>query len=902
MSPPIQTVMKRLILLVAILSSSLAATLSAQQLFPEEGTLPQTAIQPSELNDLEPITPEPPAVVGEQSATSINSGNWNEPAVWDCLCVPTGDFDITIAANTNVAITGNVSMVNLTIETGATLSATAMSDVVLSVVGDWTCDGNFVRGMSEVKLIGGAVQQINGASNFHTLKVDGTGNVVLNGPVDIYNFVDIGTTTFTTNNFLALRSTGTSKTGAIAPILGGTLNGRITFERALSSSANGWLTLGSPTTDATVQDINNNFLTTGFAGSNFPNNSFVSVQNYYEPAGEGVPSFQPVQSTEQAMPPGLGFYVYTNAGNYLFEVHGNPVTSLFNFDVSYTDNGTPSADGLNVLANPFPADINWANEDVWVKQEMLNAIYVWDVSLNRFRTYANGYGTNGGTPIIRAGEAFGVKANNPGPILRTTEKAKHIGAAPAVNTGNQFLKLRAVGMGQPDELIIAFHEDATAEFDFHLDALKLVSAANLDMACRTSDNKLAAIKHLPYDNNGLELPIALSANNAGSITLILENVPHLNDRCLWIEDLLTGEIYPVETTETIEFTTDQTPMANRFILHMTPAVQAEPTQITCMGDNSGEIDLQGVDGGPWTFTVRDAEDQLVGLLEDYTENVTLAGLPAGSYNVTIEGNGLCGTLNTSVTITEPESHVMAEATANHIGCNEHNSGAITIEVSGGIAPYTYEWNDGVEVLNRVDIAAGTYTLTVTDANECTTTSTAEVEAAPTVLAGIEVDQQMVTLENGQATINFTFSGENATDFLWNFGDNSTSSNEVNPSHTYTEPGNYVVSVYAANDQCADSYQMIVIVEMGVNIDERNGGGTVHAYYANGVTFVRFGHSDLRKYRIDVHNLLGQQVMAPLEGRFGSQQIRLNMRHDVPAFIVTVRDLTNGKVYTTKIIR
>lgn len=894
--------MKRLTLLIALIAVSLTATIRAQNFFPEEGTIPNTDIQQSESNDLEPITPEPPAVVGAQSAISTISGNWNDPATWDCLCIPNSDYDVIIANGTNVAVLNNIAVVNLTIEENATLSASAMSDVAITVNGDWTCEGNFVRGMSVVKLSGSIIQQINGNSNFHSLVVEGDGNVVLNGPVDIFNYVDIGSTTFTTNNFLALRSSGTSKTGAIAPIQGGTLNGRITFERALSSSANGWLTLGTPTIDATIQDINSNFITTGFAGSNFPGNSFVSVRTYNEAAGEGEPSFQPVESTDDDMPAGVGHYVYANAGNYLFEVHGNPVTTLFNFDVSFTDHGLPAQDGFNVLANPFPADINWSNDDVWVKDNMLNAIYVWDVSLNRFRTYSNGYGTNGGSPIIRAGEAFWVKANDANPILRTTEQAKHIGAAPVVNNGDQFLKLRLVGTGQPDELIIALHEDATSEFHFGLDAIKMTSSSEFNLACRSADNLLAAIKHIPYDPSGLEIPIALSASSASSGSLILENVPQLHDRCMWIEDLVTGDIYPLDSTESIEFDTDETPMADRFMLHMTPAVQAEPTHVTCAGDNTGEIDLAGVNGGPWTFTIRDSEDFLVGLLEDYTEDVTLAGLPAGDYNVTVEGNGLCGTLNTAVTITEPESHVEAEASASHIGCNEFNSGAINVEVTGGVAPYTYEWNDGFETMNRVDIAAGTYTLTVTDANECTTTVTAEVEAAPTVTAGIEVDQQVVTLENGEATVNFSFVGENATDFIWNFGDNSPTPNEANPSHTYTEPGNYVVSVYAANEQCSDSYQMMVIVEMGVGINDRNASGTVTAYYANGITYVRFNHDDMRKYRIDVHNLLGQQVMAPLEGYFGSEQIQLNMRRDVPAFIVTVRDLINERVYTTKIIR
>lgn len=60
-----------------------------------------------------------------------------------------------------------------------------------------------------------------------------------------------------------------------------------------------------------------------------------------------------------------------------------------------------------------------------------------------------------------------------------------------------------------------------------------------------------------------------------------------------------------------------------------------------------------------------------------------------------------------------------------------------------------------------------------------------------------------TFSVDENTVTFTNTSQNATDYIWDFGDNSLSSTEVNPVHTYTNPGDYVVSLLALNT-CGNS--------------------------------------------------------------------------------------------------
>ena len=68
-----------------------------------------------------------------------------------------------------------------------------------------------------------------------------------------------------------------------------------------------------------------------------------------------------------------------------------------------------------------------------------------------------------------------------------------------------------------------------------------------------------------------------------------------------------------------------------------------------------------------------------------------------------------------------------------ITCNGGNNGTITTTVTGGTTGYTYLWNNNQTTPTAINLTAGTYTVTVTDANTCKQTQTFQVTANPLIV-------------------------------------------------------------------------------------------------------------------------------------------------------------------------
>jgi gliding motility-associated-like protein len=98
--------------------------------------------------------------------------------------------------------------------------------------------------------------------------------------------------------------------------------------------------------------------------------------------------------------------------------------------------------------------------------------------------------------------------------------------------------------------------------------------------------------------------------------------------------------------------------------------------------------------------------------------------PAGTYSVTVTPQGTTCSVTGSTSISAAgglQAYVLKTVSPK---CFGQCTGLVKVEAIGGTAPFTYHWSNGPSTLDSiVNLCAGTYTVTITDANSCTATAT-----------------------------------------------------------------------------------------------------------------------------------------------------------------------------------
>ena len=94
-----------------------------------------------------------------------------------------------------------------------------------------------------------------------------------------------------------------------------------------------------------------------------------------------------------------------------------------------------------------------------------------------------------------------------------------------------------------------------------------------------------------------------------------------------------------------------------------------------------------------------------------------------------DGNG-CSQTDTYL-INAPTALVPSVVNVQGVTCASPNGGNIDLDVMGGSPTYIYHWNNGSALQDPQNLATGTYTVTVTDAQGCIKTTTATVPANTT---------------------------------------------------------------------------------------------------------------------------------------------------------------------------
>ncbi len=129
-----------------------------------------------------------------------------------------------------------------------------------------------------------------------------------------------------------------------------------------------------------------------------------------------------------------------------------------------------------------------------------------------------------------------------------------------------------------------------------------------------------------------------------------------------------------------------------------------------------------------------------------------------------------------------------DAVITHVTCNELNNGAIDITINGGTPPYTFDW--GFATTEDVqNLSAGTYSVTVTDADNITGTATFTV-SEPTVFSETVINPSCMGSNDGSIIVNVT-GGTAPFAFIW-------SNNETSHSISGLSEGTYQLTIIDAN--------------------------------------------------------------------------------------------------------
>jgi len=185
-------------------------------------------------------------------------------------------------------------------------------------------------------------------------------------------------------------------------------------------------------------------------------------------------------------------------------------------------------------------------------------------------------------------------------------------------------------------------------------------------------------------------------------------------------------------------------------------------------------------------------------------------LPAATYVITVTDAHGC-TATFSQQITQPPA-ITSVLTPLDEHCVNSCDGSITNIAAGGTPGYTYSWSNSAVTQDITNLCLGSYSVTITDANNCQHTDNTSIGTATFITANFNSDGVWGLIPY---TVNFTYAGSGATTYQWNFGDGSPINNTANPSHTYNDIGvyNVVLIVNSGNpDFCTDTFNIQITVE------------------------------------------------------------------------------------------
>ncbi|MCC7465672.1 MAG: hypothetical protein IT261_05355 [Saprospiraceae bacterium] len=246
-----------------------------------------------------------------------------------------------------------------------------------------------------------------------------------------------------------------------------------------------------------------------------------------------------------------------------------------------------------------------------------------------------------------------------------------------------------------------------------------------------------------------------------------------------------------------------------------------PTPVLCYGGKTGALNL----------TVTNAAPPVTYIWSNGVTTQDMTGLVAGLYTVTVT-DGLGCTATADGQINQPAAALTVSFPIYELNCIT-TTVQVAPNVSGGTPPYSsYNWSNGPVTAEIPVSFAGTYTVTVTDANNCTAIGSVTVTQSSSVPVTCIAPAPTLTCAVTSVVLNATCSSQ-GPNFVYSWTGPGLVSGQNTLTPTINQPGLYVLQVDDVQNGCSAGIGVTVVEDVtppianaGPDLQMPCGGGVV----------------------------------------------------------------------------
>ncbi len=275
------------------------------------------------------------------------------------------------------------------------------------------------------------------------------------------------------------------------------------------------------------------------------------------------------------------------------------------------------------------------------------------------------------------------------------------------------------------------------------------------------------------DSNGCtdETALVIKENNTLKLTHAVTQTSCLDDASGAIDLIVTGGTAPYTYVWSNNATTQDIAglISGLYSVTVTDAAGCTSTVRISVTNKSFQVSEQVVQpacgssqGGSVMLTPVNGVAPYVYVWSNGATGNSISGLTPGIYTVIVTDATGCSR-DLAYVISDPTG-ITSSVTITNDQCNAQGHFNIDITVSSGQAPYTYQWSNGATTEDLTNVQTGNYSVTITDANGCSTVKEIQVAGSPTWSCLINQPASEITCSSTGNVLNTSVAG--ADSYSW----------------------------------------------------------------------------------------------------------------------------------------